>query len=205
MKKWLVVCLLGLLPAFALAAAGETPEVIVKNVSRDVLEAIKKNDKDVAKLREQVSQKVEPLADYTRMTSLAVGRYWKTASPEQQSALTNEFRQMLVRTYLSALTIYKNAQVNVIGARPGESADEQSVRTEVSIPGQKSIPLEFYFEKLGGNWKVYDIAVDGISFTVNNRNQFGAAIRQKGIDGLIKQLAELNAASAAGASKAAPK
>ncbi|SMC27102.1 phospholipid transport system substrate-binding protein [Andreprevotia lacus DSM 23236] len=192
MKKWLMMLLLAVLPALALAGA-ETPEMIVKNVSRDVLEAIKKNDKDVIKLREQVSQKVEPLADYTRMTALAVGRYWKSATPEQQQQLTGEFRQMLVRTYLSALTIYKNAQVNVIGARPGESVDEQSVRTEVSIPGQKVIPLEFYFERLNGSWKVYDIAVDGISFTVNNRNQFGSAIRQKGIDGLIKQLSDLNA------------
>jgi len=204
MKKWIFVLLFSLLPAWALAAT-ETPETIVKNVSREVLDAIKKNEKDVVKMREQVSQKVEPLADYTRMTSLAVGRYWRSATPEQQTALTNEFRQMMVRTYLSALTIYKNAQVTVIGARPGEVPDEQSVRTEVSIPGQKAIPLEFYFEKLNGSWKVYDIAVDGISFTVNNRNQFGAAIRQKGIDGLIKQLADLNAAATSSASKAAAK
>ncbi|WP_035058049.1 MlaC/ttg2D family ABC transporter substrate-binding protein [Andreprevotia chitinilytica] len=202
MKKWLAALMLGLLPAFALAASGDTPEVIVKNVSRDVLDVIKKNPNDPAAVRDQVGKKVEPLADYTRMTSLAVGRYWKSATPEQQQALSNEFRQMLIRTYLSALTIYKNAQVNVIGTRPGDSADEQSVRTEVSIPNQKPIPLEFYFEKAQAGWKVYDISVDGISFTVNNRNQFGAAIRQKGVDGLIKQLSDLNAAAKTNASAA---
>ncbi|MBM3115947.1 MlaC/ttg2D family ABC transporter substrate-binding protein [Jeongeupia naejangsanensis] len=196
MKKWIASLVIALLPAFALAAAD--PEQIVRGVSNDVLVILKQGDKDPAKVREQVDARVSPLADYTRMTSLAVGKYWRQATPEQQQALTREFRTMLVRTYMSALTIYKNAEVDVKGTRPGADADEQTVRTEVSIPGQKPIPLDFYFEKLGSNWKVFDIAVDGISFTVNNRNQFGAVIRKDGIDGLIKTLSDRNAKLAGG-------
>ncbi|WP_432722459.1 ABC transporter substrate-binding protein [Jeongeupia wiesaeckerbachi] len=196
MKKWIASLVIALLPAFALAA--NDPEQIVRGVSNDVLAILKQADKDPAKVREQVDARVSPLADYPRMTSLAVGKYWRQATPEQQQALTKEFRTMLVRTYMSALTIYKNAEVDVKGSRPGADQDEQTVRTEVSIPGQKPIPLDFYFEKLGGNWKVFDIAVDGISFTVNNRNQFGAVIRKDGIDGLIKTLSDRNAKLAGG-------
>ncbi|WP_028450342.1 MlaC/ttg2D family ABC transporter substrate-binding protein [Chitinibacter tainanensis] len=180
------------------AIASDSPEQIVRSSSKDVLEIIKKNDKDPAKTRDLVDARLSPLADYKRMTALATGQYWKSATTPQQEALTNEFRAMLVRTYLSALTVYKNAQINIKGTRAGNDADEQTVRTEVSLPGQKPIPLDFNFEKNGNEWKVYDINVDGISFINNHRNQFGAVIRKDGIDGLIKQLAARNNAAKQG-------
>lgn len=178
-------------------ASTETPEQLVRQSSRDVLEIIRKNDKDPLKVRELVDARVAPLVDYTHMTQLAAGRHWKTATPEQQQALTREFRTMLVRTYLSALTIYKNAQVDVKSVRAGNSPSEQDVRTEVNLPGEKPITLDFSFEKSGADWKVYDISVGGVSFINNHRNTFASVIRSEGIDGLIKQLASRNAASSA--------
>ncbi|WP_288842171.1 phospholipid-binding protein MlaC [uncultured Deefgea sp.] len=176
----------------AVSVANDTPEQIVRSTSKDVLDIIKKNDKDNSKMRDLVDQRLSPLADYNRMTSLAVGRYWKSATPAQQDAISKEFRTMMIRTYLSALTLYKNAQINVRGTRAGNDASEQTVRTEVSLPGQKPIPLDFSFEKIGSEWKVFDISVEGISFINNHRNQFGAVIRKDGIDGLIKSLSEKN-------------
>ncbi|WP_297575752.1 phospholipid-binding protein MlaC [uncultured Deefgea sp.] len=176
----------------AVSVANDSPEQIVRSTSKDVLDIIKKNEKDNSKMRDLVDQRLSPLADYNRMTSLAVGRYWKSATPAQQDALSKEFRTMMIRTYLSALTLYKNAQINVRGTRAGNDASEQTVRTEVSLPGQKPIPLDFSFEKIGSEWKVFDISVEGISFINNHRNQFGAVIRKDGIDGLIKSLSEKN-------------
>ena len=113
-------------------------------------------------------------------------------APAQQAALTKEFRTMMIRTYLSALTLYKNAQINIKGTRAGDDITEQTVRTEVTLPSQRPIPLDFSFERNGADWKVYDITVEGISFINNHRNQFGAEIRKDGIDGLIKSLVERN-------------
>lgn len=194
--KWLLVLAVALMSGSVLAA-NETPEQIVRTVSRDVLDIIKKNDKDTAKVRDLVDAKVAPLADYNRMTKLAVGRYWLSATAEQQQALVREFRQMLVRTYLSALTIYKNAQVDVKGSRTGNSADEVNVRSEVILAGQKPIPLDFSFEKTDAGWKVYDISVEGISFINNHRNQFSTIIQKEGVDGLIKQLSDRNSSARA--------
>lgn len=177
------------------ALATETPEQIVRSASKDVLEIIKKNEKDPVKTRDLVDARLSPMADYKRMTALATGQYWKSATPSQQEALTEEFSTMMVRTYLSALTLYKNAQINIKGTRAGNDADEQNVRTEVTLPGQKPIPLDFSFEKQGNSWKVFDISVDGISFINNHRNQFGSVIRKDGIDGLIKQLSARNNAA----------
>jgi len=197
LKKLLLVLSVGLFAGLGQAASNDTPEQIVRNVSREVLDTIKKNEKDPAKMRDQVDAQVSPLADYTRMTSLSVGMPWRTASAEQKQALSAEFRQMLVRTYLSALTIYKNAEVDVKGVRNGSTATEQTVRTEVSLPDQKPIPVDFKFEKSANGWKVYDITVEGISFINNHRNQFKAVIQKDGVDGLIKSLSERNAAARA--------
>ena len=195
--KWLLVLSFALVAGFSQAAVNDAPEQIIRTVSKDVLDIIKKNDKDTSKVRDMVDARVAPLANYNRMTRLAVGRYWQTATPEQQQALIREFRQMLVRTYLSALTIYKNAQVEVKGSRAGNSPDEVSVRSEVNLSGQKPIPLDFSFEKTDGGWKVYDISVDGISFINNHRNQFSSIIQKEGVDGLIRQLSERNSGARA--------
>jgi phospholipid transport system substrate-binding protein len=85
----------------------------------------------------------------------------------------------------------------VKGVRNGSTATEQTVRTEVSLPDQKPIPVDFKFEKSANGWKVYDITVEGISFINNHRNQFKAVIQKDGIDGLIKSLSERNAAARA--------
>ncbi|MBM5571760.1 MULTISPECIES: MlaC/ttg2D family ABC transporter substrate-binding protein [Deefgea] len=191
LRHLLFICSLSLIASASFASA-ETPEQIIRAASKDVLEIIQKNEKDAAKTRDLVDQRLSPLADYQRMTSLAVGRYWKSATPAQQEALSKEFRTMMVRTYLSALTLYKNAQINIKGTRAGNDDEEQTIRTEVTLPNQKPIPLDFSFEKVGSSWKVYDITVEGISFINNHRNQFGAVIRKDGIDGLIKNMAEKN-------------
>ncbi len=202
-KFWFVVMTLSLMAGGAANAAEVAPEQVVCGVSRDVLEIIRKNDRDSNRVREQVDARVAPLVNYDRMTAMAVGRHWRNASPEQQQALTREFRQMLVRTYLSALTIYKNARVEVKGTHAGNSSDELDVRTEVFLPGQKPIPLSFAFEKTNAGWKVYDIAVDGISFINNHRNQFNAVVQKEGIDGLIRNLSGRNAAARANSKVAA--
>lgn len=194
-KFWFLTLVLAFTASSPARASVEAPEQIARSVSRDVLDIIRKNERNKGRVRDLVDARVAPLANYNRMTALAVGRHWRNATPEQQQALIREFRQMLVRTYLSALTIYKNARVDVKGARAGNSGDEVDVRTEVTLPGQKPIPLDFSFEHTAAGWKVYDIAVDGISFINNHRNQFNAIVRKEGIDGLIRNLAARNAAA----------
>lgn len=178
----------------ALSAA--SPEAIVRGVSKDVLDIISKNDKDAARQHDLADARLTPLADFNRMTALAVGRYWRQATPEQQTQLTREFKTMLVRTWVSVLSNHKDAQVDVKGARPGGTDDEQSVHSVVTQSGQSPISLDLNFENTKAGWKVYDISVEGISFINSHRNQFSTVIRSDGIDGLIKQLSNANAQTA---------
>src|SRR5580658_8649774 len=100
------------LPAWAQTA----PDALVKSITLDVLGVVKQ-DKDIQsgnrkKIYDLVDAKVLPFFDFTRMTKLAVGRNWSSASPEQQKALETEFRNLLVRTYSTALTNYRDQTID---------------------------------------------------------------------------------------------
>lgn len=170
------------------------PDLLIRSTSQDILQIIKSDTTgDNRKIRDQVESRVIHLADFNRMTAFAVGRPWRTATPEQKAALIKEFRILLARTYLSALTAYKSATLSFKSTRYNDGAESAQVRVDVSTKANtKPIPLDFSLEKTAQGWKVFDIAVEGISFMTNHRNQFAPIISAQGLDGLIKQLAERN-------------
>ncbi len=189
--------------AFAQAVA---PDVLIKSVTTDVLEIVRK-DKDIQsgntkKAIDLVEAKVLPHFNFTRMTQLAMARDWRQASPAQQKALVNEFRTLLVRTYSKALTEYKNQTVayKPFSMKAGET--DVRVRTEIKQPGAgKNIGMDYYLEKNGSDWKVYDIEVADVSLITNYRSSFSTEVRNSGIDGLIKSLQAKNKSNEAAAEK----
>lgn len=182
----------------SLMAADVAPDALVKQVSQDVLTILKK-DKDIQsgnrkKIFDLVETKVLPHFDFSRMTQLAVGKNWRTATPDQQKRLTDEFRSLLVRTYSLSLANYKNQTVDYrpLVAQPGDT--DVTVKTVIIQPGGDSIPVDYSMRKgSDGCWKVYDIAIANASLVTTYRGQFNSEIRQTGIDGLIKKLDAKNA------------
>ncbi|MDD5240465.1 MAG: ABC transporter substrate-binding protein [Sulfuricella sp.] len=180
----------------AAVAAEVAPDVLVKETSQDVL-AIVKKDKDIQagnkkKIYELVDAKVLPHFDFRRMTMLAVGKDWRQATPAQQEALVKEFRTLLVRTYSTSLTAYKNQVIEYKPLRAQAGETDVVVQTVVKQPdGQPPVPIDYRLLK-NGTWKVYDVIVDNISLVTNYRSSFSSEIRKSGIDGLIKSLVDKN-------------
>jgi phospholipid transport system substrate-binding protein len=187
----------GLLIAATALAQETAPDALIKTVSSEVLDIVRK-DKDIQsgntrKAIDLVEAKVLPHFNFTRMTQLALARDWRQASPAQQQVLTDEFRLLLVRTYSKALTEYKNQTIayKPFTLKAGET--DVRVRTEIRQSGAgKNIELDYYLEKNGAAWKVYDIEVGGISLVTNYRESFASEVRNNGIDGLVKSLQAKN-------------
>jgi phospholipid transport system substrate-binding protein len=180
----------------AVVAAELAPDVLVKETSQDVLEIVKK-DKDIQagnkqKIYALVDAKVLPHFDFKRMTQLAVGKSWRQATPVQQEALVKEFRALLVRTYSTSLSTYKNQVIDYKPLRMQPEDTDVTVKTVVRQPGGQPIPIDYSLQKNADGWKVYDVVVDNISLVTNYRGSFASEIRQSGIDGLIKTLVEKN-------------
>jgi phospholipid transport system substrate-binding protein len=182
-----------------LALAQQAPDVLVKQVSNEVLDAARADKSiqagDVNKVMLLVEAKVMPHVNFQRMTSSAVGRYWRQATPDQQKRLQEEFKVLLVRTYSGALAQVRDQSVQLKPLRAGASDTEVVVKTEIRGKGDP-IQLDYRMEKAEAGWKIYDVNVLGIWLVENYRNTFAQEISAGGIDGLITKLAERNKASA---------
>ena len=196
--KSLFSLLCGLLLASGVAFAQEdSPDGMIKKVTDDVL-TIVRQDKDIQsgntkKAIELVEAKVLPNFTFQRMTSLAMGRDWNKANPDQKKRLTEEFKTLLVRTYSNALTSYRDQTVRYKPTKMQAGDAEVVVKTEIVQPGNKPIQLDYSVEKLDGNgWKVYDVVVAGVSLVSNYRDTFNQEVRANGVDGLIQMLVNKN-------------
>jgi phospholipid transport system substrate-binding protein len=178
------------------ALAQEAPDVLVKRVSAETVQAIKADPKIIAgdpdRVREVIEKKLLPNFDFTRMTALAMGRNWRQATPEQQQKLTNEFRTLLVRTYSNALTQYRDETIDVKPLRGDPNASEVTVRSEVVRSGRQPVQIDYGMAKTPEGWKAYDVIVGGVSLVTNYRDEFNEQVKAGGIDGLIKTLADKN-------------
>ncbi len=179
--------------AYAQATA---PDALVKSITQDVT-TIVKQDKDIqagnkTKIYALVDAKVLPFFDFTRMTQLAVGRNWSKATPDQQKTLTAEFRNLLVRTYSTALANYRDQTIDFKPLRMQPADTEVTVRTVVNQPRGEPINIDYSMAKSGDAWKVFDVAVGGVSLVTNYREDFSNQVKSDGIDGLIKTLQSKN-------------
>ena len=189
-----ILALFALVPV--LAFAQEAPDALVKRVTDEVL-AIIKADKDLQsgntrKIAELAEVKVLPHFDFARMTRLAVGRNWQQASDAQKEALEKEFRTLLVRTYSTSLSAYRNQSIEVKPVKMAAGDKETTVRTAVVQQGGPSIPIDYAMEKTASGWKVFDVVIDGASLVTTYRGSFNEQVQRGGIDGLVKTLADRN-------------
>lgn len=194
---WLFLAL-GSTNAFAVDTA---PDVLVKGTVDKIMLAIE-TDRDISagdmrKTIEFVEAQVAPHFDFPRMSRLAVGRAWRQTTPEQREAITQEFRKLLIRSYASAFTRFKGIKIEVLPLRPSENPDWALVESVIKLPTAiaQPISLNYDMERIDGNWKVFDLQIDGASLIINNRNIFQREIQSSGIEGLIYTLKQKNAQS----------
>ena len=177
------------------------PDALVRQISTEVIDTVKA-DKDIqagnlGKIIALVDAKVMPHVNFQRMTAIAVGRAWRSATPEQQKRLLDEFKTLLVRTYAGALTQVKDQTVQLKPLRAGADDLEVVVRTEVKGKGDP-IQLDYRLEKTPAGWKIYDVNVLGVWLADTSfKSQFAPIVANSGLDGLIGNLVELNRKAAA--------
>ncbi len=185
---------------FFLAAPGVAqevaPDLLVKNVTLEVIDLIAK-DKDIQsgsqrKIVELVEAKVLPHFNFVAMTRLAVATNWEKATADQKKQLTEEFKTLLVRTYSSALSAYRDQKFDYRPLRAKPTDTDVTVQVRISQGGREPVILEYDMEKTALGWKVYDVSVGGVSLVANYRTEFANEIRATGIDGLIKGLVAKN-------------
>jgi len=191
---------LALLASPVLRAEAVAADAFVKQVSADVIDAVKADKAiqagDVAKIRALVDAKVMPHVNFQRMTASSVGPQWRSATPEQQKKMLTEFQTLMVNTYSGALTQVKDQSVVVKPLRATPDQTELVVKSEVRGKGDP-IQLDYRLEKAGDGWKIYDVNVGGFWLVDAYKGQFAKDLSNGGLDALINRLAEKNKSLAA--------
>ncbi len=191
----------------AALAADEAPDALVKRLSVDVLETLRKDKSikagDVDRIMALVDKTILPHVNFRRMTAASVGPGWRKATPEQQARLQDEFKTLLVRTYAGALSQVTDQSIVVKPLRAAAEDKDVLVRTEIRGQGDP-IQLDYRLEKTpgeGAGWKIYNLNVLGVWLVETYRSQFAQEINAKGVDGLIEALVARNKANAASSAK----
>ena len=179
----------------------ESPDELVKRTAEDVLATVK-SDADIqagdqGKIFALAEEKIVPNFNFDKVSRMVLGKNWTKATPEQKTAFQAEFRSLLIRTYATALSKYRNQVIEYKPFRKASESNVASVKTLIVQPGGQPIAVDYTLEKQADAWKVYDIVIEGVSLVTNYRGQFAQEIRTNGLDSLIKKLADKNKAAEA--------
>ena len=172
------------------------PDVLLRTITKEVIGQIKLDADllagDPVKVAALVETRVLPLFDFNRMTQSVMARNWRLASPAQQTALVDEFKKLLVRTYSSALTKYRDEVIEFKRSRGGSRENEATVKCDVKRSGTAPMTIDYEMEKTAAGWRIFDVKVAGVRLVSSYREAFAERVRESGVDGLIKSLADMN-------------
>ncbi len=205
----LFLIILACVAGTAHATADSTPpDVLAKNTTQEVLNVLRNNQDirtDPKKVTELVEAKIVPHFDFTKMTRLAVGKGWRQATPEQQQTLVTEFRNLLVRTYGTSLTKYKNETVDFKPLKMDPNATDVTVRSQINWSGSSQpVAVDYSMEKTPDGWKVYDVTIEAVSLVTTYRGSFADQVQRSGVDGLIASLQQKNRDAVSGGAASRP-
>jgi phospholipid transport system substrate-binding protein len=172
------------------------PEALVRKITGEVLAELKSDQAlqagDKQKAIALAEKKILPHLDFAEATRFVMGRAWSQASPEQRKRLVAEFRRLLLRTYANAFHGYGGQAMEVLPVRMHPEDTEVTVRNRYLRPGAPPLMVDYAMHKTPEGWKIFDVAVEGISMLMVYRAEFSEQLRRAGVDDLIQGLAEKN-------------
>ncbi len=179
----------------ALAAASE-PSDVVRTTTDNVLERIK-NEKeslheDPGRMYKLVSELIFPHFDFAIMAKWVLGKHWTEADEGTRDAFVEEFRKLLVRTYATALLNFSDQSITYPPIEQTGRANTALVKQQITQRGSATVPVIYRLHNKSGDWKVFDVSVDGVSLVKTYRASFGSIIRNKGLSGLLDSMVSKN-------------
>ncbi len=189
------------LSSVSLAMPAEGARTLVQTTADKVIAKVKDDRdalrKDPARLHRLVDELIIPHFDFQRMSRWVLGKYWRKASKQQQAQFVDEFRKLLVRTYATALLEYSDQTIKYLPIHAKSGAKSVTVKTVIEQSSSSKVPINYRMYPSKQGWKVFDVAIDGVSLVSTYRNSFAATIKKSGINGLISSLVAKNHASRA--------
>ncbi len=193
MRMWMTtLALLGLLLTVPGVAGAEDPTAVIVTAVDELSEALAGRKRELSEDRQELYEVIDgillPRFDRRYAAQLVLGRYWRTASEEQQERFIDAFYQALLRRYADGVLEFDEERVKVLPYRGDPEDRRTTVRTEVELDDGSEVPVNYGLVKREDGWKVYDVTVEGISYVRNFRTELNSEIGSKGLDAVIERL-----------------
>jgi phospholipid transport system substrate-binding protein len=172
----------------SLVWAETTPTDVVRSTADEVIERLRVSQPlDDEQAYTLVEEMILPHLDFATFARLTLGKHWRQASPEQRTAFTEGFRDLLMRTYATSLNAYSGERIEHTGQRD-EGDGRVLVQTQVIRPQGPPVLVDFRLQRNNETWLVYDVVIEGVSLIINYRSNFGEEISRNGLDALIQHM-----------------
>ena len=182
---WRLILVILILGYSSWGQASISPSMRIKQTVDEVIKVLRAPDMDKDKRRDMVRIIVRPRFDYRAMSQIILATNWKKATAEQQDRFIFLFRDLLERTYFSAMDSYTGETVRM--GREKLNGKRAVVQTYIST-ASKEVPVNYNMRLKNDDWFAYDVSVDGVSLVSNYRTSFRNLVREKGMDGLLQEL-----------------
>jgi len=187
----LATALLASLPQAAVSSA-EGPAEVIREASSEMLDALNEHRELYRKDRDALYAAIDkillPRFDQMYSGGLVMGKYWRRATPEQRDRFIHALYRSLLRTYAEGILDYRGDELEVLPVEGDLSEGKALVETRVTLDTGVVTPVNYRMRLVDGNWKAYDVIIEGISYVSNYRSQYAEEFRAKGIDEVIKEL-----------------
>lgn len=180
----------------------KTPHQIVQETAEQVLDVLKRDEDAIRqnpnKINDLVDEIILPICDLEKMSKYILAKHWKTASEDQRTKFTHEFKQMLIRTYAKHMVEYSNAEITVFPEKNIEKKTYQTVNTELDLRnGSKPLQVAYVFRSTEDSAKIVDVRIEGMSILKTFRIAFTYEIAETSLEELIERIANTNRPSLA--------
>ena len=144
--------------------------------------------KDPTGLYALVESTLLPHFDTPYAAQLVLGQHWRTATPEQRKRFVDAFYKSLLYTYGDAMVDFTGDRLKVLPTKVAPTDERATVRTEIKRSNGTKVGVNYSLRKVNGEWKAWDVIIDGISYVKSYREDYGAEVQQKGLDAVITRL-----------------
>ncbi|WFP48856.1 ABC transporter substrate-binding protein [Methylomonas sp. EFPC3] len=193
----LVFSVFAVLSTIAPVAAADLsePQMAIEDASNKLKQRLQDPNfpHDFQKINAFVQEVIYPHVDFDLISSLVLGKLWKDASPSEKESFKKEFQTLLIRTYSRAFFEFKDWSIRFLPVTPEEDERKVLIKTEVLQPGLQPIAVNYRMLNVKGQWKAYDIMIEGVSLVTNYRTSFKNEVERTGsLQEVINQLAKRN-------------
>ncbi len=184
-----------MLPALALmlttAFAATDPVILVQQTTGQVLQMLEDEPEllqQPERLRAMARELVLPHVDLEAVSRWTLGTHWRQASDDQRRRFAIAFEGALLRTYVTSFNEFQGLRAEYLPVRFSNDDSRANVRTRFHRAAGPPVEAAYSLHLKDGQWKLYDVTVEGLSLTATYRNSFNAEIRRNGLDNLIASL-----------------